>query len=75
MTSANSGFWDDIVPRVDVQKCLRCMDCPPLAACLSASIRRDEPGSVPVIDDRACFGCYSCAGACPHKAVILPRVR
>jgi len=72
---AGGGFWDDIMPRVDPALCRRCDDCPPVAACSSSSIRRDGPNSVPMIDDRVCFGCYSCAGACPYKAIILPRAR
>ena len=75
MNPPTSSLWDDIVPRVDAEKCKRCVDCPPLAACLSASIRRDGPESLPAIADRVCFGCYSCAGACPHKAITLPRAR
>ncbi|NIV28654.1 MAG: hypothetical protein GWN58_03785 [Anaerolineae bacterium] len=75
MSEASSGFWDDIIPKVDVELCRRCADCPPVAACLSNSFRRDGPGSVPVVDDRVCFGCYSCAGACPYDAIILPRAR
>jgi Fe-S-cluster-containing hydrogenase component 2 len=68
-----SGFWDDIVPRVDPEKCRRCADCPVVAACLARSYRRDDPDDVPVVDEQICFGCYSCAGACPYGAVLLPR--
>jgi Fe-S-cluster-containing dehydrogenase component len=75
VSEASSGFWNDIIPRVDAGRCKRCADCPPVASCLSNSIRRDEPDSVPVVDDRVCFGCYSCAGACPYEAIVLPRVR
>ena len=75
MSAEGSGFWDDIVPRVDPAMCQRCADCAPVVACLSGSIRRSGPESVPVVDERLCFGCFSCAGACPHKAIILPRSR
>jgi len=75
MSSESSGFWDEIVPRVDAEMCRHCADCPPVAACLARSFNRADPEGVPAIDDRLCFGCYSCAGACPHKAVILPRTR
>ena len=75
MSQGRSGFWDDIIPRVDAERCQRCTDCAAVAACLSNSIRQDGPGSVPVVDDRVCFGCYSCAGACLYGAIILPRAR
>jgi len=70
-----TGFWDDVVPRVDTELCRRCADCQAVAACLAQGFRRDNPNAVPVVDENRCFGCYSCAGACPHKAVILPRFR
>jgi Fe-S-cluster-containing hydrogenase component 2 len=69
----SSGFWDDIVPRVDSELCRRCPDCPPVASCLAQAIHRDGPDRVPVIDEGFCFGCYSCAASCPHGAIILPR--
>ena len=69
------GMWDDIVPRVDPERCQRCEDCAAAAACLAGGFRRDGQEMVPVVDDSLCFGCYSCAGACRHKAVILPRFR
>jgi carbon-monoxide dehydrogenase iron sulfur subunit len=68
-----SGFWDDVVPRVDPSLCRRCADCPPMAACSAQAIRRASPDSVPVADEDFCFGCYSCASACPYGAIILPR--
>jgi carbon-monoxide dehydrogenase iron sulfur subunit len=68
-----SGFWDDVVPRVDPSRCRRCADCPAVAACLSKGLRRDEPEGIPAADEGFCFGCYSCASACPHGAIILPR--
>lgn len=70
-----AGFWDDIVPRVDPERCRRCADCAPVAACLAGGFRRDSPDSVPFADENLCYGCYSCAGACPHRAILLPRVR
>lgn len=73
------GMWNDIVPRVDPERCRRCVDCPPIAACLAGGFRRDEANgapsadSLPYADEDLCFGCYSCAGACPYNAIILPR--
>jgi TPP-dependent indolepyruvate ferredoxin oxidoreductase alpha subunit len=67
------GFWDDVVPQVDTERCRRCADCAPVAACLAQGFRREDPGSVPAVDANLCFGCYSCAGSCPHGAIILPR--
>ena len=75
MSKEASGFWDDIVPRVDADRCRRCADCPAVAACLAQGFRRDDQDSVPTVDEKLCFGCYSCAGACPHGAIILPRFR
>jgi Fe-S-cluster-containing hydrogenase component 2 len=68
-----SEFWDDIVPRVDPERCRLCEDCPAVAACLAGGFRRDDPDDLPAADENICFGCYTCAGACPHGAIILPR--
>ncbi len=67
-----SGFWADIVPRVDPERCRRCADCPAVVACLAKAVRRGDPNDVPAVDQGICFGCYSCAGACPHGAILLP---
>lgn len=75
MGQESNGFWDDIVPRVDAEKCRRCADCPAIVACLAQGFRRDDQDSLPYADEDLCFGCYSCVGACPHKAIILPRIR
>jgi len=69
------GFWSDIVPSVDAGLCRHCADCMAVAACLAQGFRRDNPETLPVVDENRCFGCYSCAAACPHKAVNLPRFR
>jgi Fe-S-cluster-containing hydrogenase component 2 len=69
------GMWDDIVPRVAPEHCKRCADCAAVAACLVQGFRRGDPDSLPVVDENLCFGCYSCAGACPHRAIIVPRFR
>ena len=68
-----NDFWGDIVPRVDRDLCRRCTDCAPVAVCLAQGVRRDDPEGVPYVDANTCFGCYSCVGACPHGAIILPR--
>jgi carbon-monoxide dehydrogenase iron sulfur subunit len=68
-----SNLWEDVVPRVDPTRCRRCPDCPPMATCPAQGFRRSEPDSIPVADEDFCFGCYSCADACPHGAIILPR--
>jgi Fe-S-cluster-containing hydrogenase component 2 len=67
------GIWDDIVPRVDPERCRRCLDCAPVAICTAHAFRRDGPDEVPVASEDFCFGCYSCADACPQGAIILPR--
>jgi carbon-monoxide dehydrogenase iron sulfur subunit len=67
------SLWDDIVPRVDPEKCRRCADCPPVAVCPAMGFRRDGPDGIPVADESFCFGCYTCANACPYGAIILPR--
>jgi Fe-S-cluster-containing dehydrogenase component len=69
-----NGLWEDVVPRVDPELCRRCEDCPPVASCLASAFRRDGPGTVPYPDENVCFGCYSCAAACPFDAIILPRM-
>lgn len=68
-----SDLWDDIVPRVDPARCVRCADCAPVAVYPAQSFRRDDPEGVPLASEDFCFGCYSCADACPHRAIILPR--
>jgi Fe-S-cluster-containing dehydrogenase component len=70
-----AGFWDDIVPKVDAELCQRCADCAAVAVCLAQGFRRENPDALPVVDESRCFGCYTCAGACHHGAVILPRMR
>jgi Fe-S-cluster-containing hydrogenase component 2 len=70
-----SGLWDDIMPRVDPGRCRHCPDCPPVAVCSAQAFRRDGPDSVPYADESFCFGCYTCAEACPHGAIVLPRRR
>jgi Fe-S-cluster-containing dehydrogenase component len=70
-----SGFWADVVVRVDPEQCRRCLDCAPMAACTANAFRRERPDSVPVTDENFCFGCYACAAACPHDAIVLPRRR
>jgi Fe-S-cluster-containing dehydrogenase component len=67
-----TSFWEDIVPRVDPERCRRCRDCAPVAVCLARAFHRNGEDGVPVVDEDFCFGCYSCAGACLHKAIILP---
>jgi NAD-dependent dihydropyrimidine dehydrogenase PreA subunit len=69
------GFWEDIVPRVDPDRCRRCAECPSVTACLAQGFRREDQESLPVVDENMCFGCYSCVGACPHGAIIPPRFR
>lgn len=75
MSEETGGIWDDIVPRVDPDRCRRCAECPSVATCLAQGFRREDQGSVPVVDESMCFGCYSCVGACPHGAIIPPRFR
>ena len=70
-----SPIWADVVVRVDPELCRRCPDCAPLAACTANAIRRENLESVPVADEDFCFGCYACAMACPHEAIVLPRRR
>jgi Fe-S-cluster-containing hydrogenase component 2 len=74
-SEGQSDLWNDIVPRVDAGLCLRCDDCAAAAACLAQGFRREKPDEVPVVDENRCFGCYSCVGACPYDAVIMPRFR
>ena len=73
--SDKPGFWDDIVPRVDPVLCQRCPDCAPVATCPASAFRRATEEDVPVADEGFCFGCYACAAACTHRAIILPRNR
>jgi Fe-S-cluster-containing hydrogenase component 2 len=68
------SFWEDIVPTVDVARCQRCAECPVVASCLSKAFRRTDPLGPPAVDEGLCFGCYACAGACPHGAILLPRM-
>jgi NAD-dependent dihydropyrimidine dehydrogenase PreA subunit len=65
--------WNDVVPRVDPERCRHCADCAPIAACLAGGFRRDDPSDLPFADPDLCFGCYSCVGACSHKAILMPR--
>jgi Pyruvate/2-oxoacid:ferredoxin oxidoreductase delta subunit len=75
MGQGSGGFWDDVVPVVDPDRCQRCADCPAEATCPARGFRRADADSVPEVDQDFCFGCYACAGACPHRAIILPRRR
>ncbi|MBN1135101.1 MAG: 4Fe-4S binding protein [Anaerolineae bacterium] len=74
MKAQPGGLWDDIIPRIDRDLCRRCADCPPVAACATGALCRPRPDSVPVPDAGFCLGCYTCADACPYKAIIPPRV-
>jgi carbon-monoxide dehydrogenase iron sulfur subunit len=71
----SGDLWQDIVPRVDAGRCRRCAECPAVTSCLANAFRRPDPNGLPVVDEGYCFGCYSCAGACPHGAILLPRLR
>jgi carbon-monoxide dehydrogenase iron sulfur subunit len=73
MSQEAGGFWTDIVPRADPERCRHCADCAAVAACLAQGLRRDSQDQVPYADENVCFGCYSCVGACPHGAILLPR--
>ncbi len=75
MARSERGLWDDVVPKVDPDRCRRCADCAPMAACLAGGIRRDHPDAVPYADEDRCFGCYSCVSACPYSAIVMPRIR
>jgi Fe-S-cluster-containing hydrogenase component 2 len=69
-----SRLWDDIVPGVDPTQCRRCTECPPLAACPAWAFRRAGQNDVPFASRDLCLGCYACADACPHRAVLPPRI-
>ena len=71
----SSGFWDDVLPQTDPQRCQRCAECPSIAACLASGFRREDQESIPAADPDLCFGCYSCVAACPHRAIDLPKER
>lgn len=73
MAPSAGGLWDDVVPKVDPERCRRCIDCAPLSACLAGGIRRDDAEDVPYADEDRCFGCYSCVSACPYNAILMPR--
>ncbi len=73
MGQDGSSLWDDLVPRVDPQRCRRCADCPPLAVCLVQGFRRDSPTGLPTTDQDHCLGCYACVGACSYGAILLPK--
>ena len=70
-----TGFWDDIVPRVDPGLCQRCADCAPMATCPASALRRETDADVPAVDEGFCFGCFACAAACTYRAIILPKRR
>ncbi len=74
MGSGNRSLWEDLVPRVDPQRCRRCADCPPLAACLMQGFRREDPAGLPSVAQDCCLGCYACVGACPYGAIMPPKV-
>lgn len=71
----DSGFWAEIVPKVDADLCQRCADCAPVAACLAKAFRRSGQEELPEVDGSICFGCFSCVGACRFGAIVMPRQR
>jgi Fe-S-cluster-containing hydrogenase component 2 len=74
MTKELSCPWNDMVPKIDIGRCQRCADCPPVAACLARALCREGSGSIPFADGDLCFACYSCVGACPFGAIVAPRM-
>jgi len=75
MSARTGSLLDDILPRVDAARCRRCADCPPVATCPAMGLRRSSEYDVPVVDESFCFGCYSCAVACPHGAILTRMAR
>jgi Fe-S-cluster-containing hydrogenase component 2 len=70
--TGSSAFWDDVAPRVDPDLCRRCDECPAADACAARGFGRERKEGVPVVDSTLCYGCYSCVGACPQRAIKPP---
>jgi len=58
-------------PRIDPDRCLRCLVCA-RTACSFSAIKKS--GGVVLVDELACRGCGACATVCPARAISHPEL-
>lgn len=64
-----TGPWRTYKPKVDHQKCVKCLTC--TWFCPEGSITLDKEKKQIKIDYDYCKGCGICAKVCPVKAIIM----
>jgi pyruvate ferredoxin oxidoreductase gamma subunit len=66
-----TGDWRIFTPKIDYEKCTRCMVC--YAYCPESAVSIGNEGEV-VIDYENCKGCMICMRECPTKAITAERM-
>lgn len=70
-TKTKTGSWRTFKPKVDHEKCTKCLTC--TWTCPEGSITKDEEKNQIQIDYDFCKGCGICAKVCPVKAIEMER--
>ena len=65
-----TGSWRIFRPKLDKDKCVKCLRC--WIFCPEGSIKREKDDSVS-IDYEYCKGCGVCAQECKVKAITMER--
>ncbi len=50
-------------------RCHHCDEAPCVYACLTGAITRDHVTGVIKVDEKKCFGCWTCIVVCPFGAI------
>jgi len=66
-SAKKTGYWRIFRPKINYEKCIKCMICWLYCPEGSISIINNKP----VIDYDYCKGCGICANECPVKAIEM----